>query len=57
MNIDFYQYFGQLFSCFGNESLKFPKSKVYPGFGKSLRSFPKQPKQPKKDLTHFYPGR
>jgi hypothetical protein len=33
-----------MLSCFGNESSKFPKQKAYPGFGKSLRSFPKQPK-------------
>ena len=32
-----------VFSCFGNESSKFPKQRAHPGFGKSLRSFPKQP--------------
>jgi hypothetical protein len=37
------QYFGQFFSCFGNESSKFPKHRAYPGFGKPLRFFPKQP--------------
>jgi hypothetical protein len=37
------QYFGQFLSCFGNESSKFPKPQAYPGFGKSLRVFPKQP--------------